>query len=146
MSKQASPHQRRTRSSAKSETTLKTPSRRGNLSVKREALSTPRSSARRSVKLTQRKFFTVTEDLKMLDHFLNYKDTQSSNQMAQKLLKAIDHSEESIRDRIKRVLSKLRQVDYKLLRDEAKVIDRLTRSILIITRTLLKRMPEVVGR
>lgn len=121
MSKQASPAQLRTRSAAKSESQKKTPSKREGFSVKKEAMSTPRSSINRSVKLTERKYFTVAEDLRILEYYLRHKDDQSAKQMAQTLTKASGHTEESVRDRIKRVLSKLRQVDEKLLRDEAKV-------------------------
>ena len=42
-------------------------------------------------------------------------------QIADALSKKIDHSEESIRDRIRKCLILLRQVDVVLIEDEAKV-------------------------
>lgn len=120
MSRRETPLKISTRSARKSEASERTPTSQKQLTVKRERSTTPRSTTR-SVKLAKRKFFTVAEDLKILDYFKKHEDKQNSHQMAQALARVIDHSEESIRDRIKRVLSKLRQVDEKLLADEAKV-------------------------
>ena len=69
----------------------------------------------------------MAEDLQILEFFKKYGESQSAHQIAENLAKRIDHSEESIRDRIRRVLSKLRIVDHKLLADENKVGREVTR-------------------
>ncbi len=76
----------------------------------------------RSKKNGERVYFTVAEDAKILD-LLGKDDGQHPvTFLAEKLAKNSKHSVESIRDRIKRVLGKLKQVDVKLLKEEAKVL------------------------
>lgn len=75
-----------------------------------------------AVKLADRKFFTVKEDSVILVYLKEHRDSMTSRAIAQKLSKKLKHSLESIRDRIKRFLSKLRLVDEMCIADEAKVI------------------------
>lgn len=87
----------------------------------------PRSTISRvvrsaTVKLADRKFFTVKEDSAILAYLKEHKDSMTSRAIAQNLSKKLKHSLESIRDRIKRFLSKLRPLDEKYIADEAKVI------------------------
>ena len=121
MSQHQTPKKMATRSVNKSQASVGTSSVKTEAMIKRERTETPRSNSR-SVKLSKRRFFNVQEDLQILEHFKRYEHTQSANQMAQILSTKIHHSEESIRDRIRRVLSKLRQVDSRLLSDEARVV------------------------
>lgn len=93
----------------------------------------PRSSISRvrrsTVKLADRKFFTVQEDCTILNYVKDHKDTLSSRQIAENLSKKLKHSVESIRDRIKRFLSKLRPIDQQYIVDQAKVSFELSFSI-----------------
>ena len=72
-------------------------------------------------KLEKRKFFTAKEDALILTKWLEKKNKDSSRAISDALAKEIDHSSESIRDRIKRYLSRLSQVDEGFLIDQAKV-------------------------
>lgn len=120
MSQLNTPRKIETRSVAKSAPSEKTPASKKQ-SEKRDTSITPPRSTTRSVRLAERKFFTVAEDLQIIEHFKKHEAKESAQQMAQVLSKIIGHSEESIRDRIRRVLSKLRQVDHKLLAEETRV-------------------------
>lgn len=97
----------------------------------------PRSSISRvrrsTVKLADRKFFTVQEDCTILNYVKDQKDTLSSRQIAEHLSKKLKHSVESIRDRIKRFLSKLRPIDQQYIVDQAKVSFELSFSIQTIS-------------
>lgn len=119
MSRPNSPAKVATRSAAKSRGSERTPASRSK-AARADSLTPPRSTSR-SVKLADRKFFTVAEDLLLLDQFKKLQAHESLCQIAQKLARQTGHSEESVRDRIRRVLSKLRQVDHRLLAEEAKV-------------------------
>lgn len=85
----------------------------------------PRSSISRvrrsTVKLADRKFFTVQEDSTILSYLKEHKDSLNSRAIAESLSKKMKHSLESIRDRIKRFLSKLRPLDEQYIATEAKV-------------------------
>jgi hypothetical protein len=85
----------------------------------------PRSSISRiqrsQIKLADRKFFTVKEDQTILDYVRQHSDTLTSRAIADNLSKKLKHSSESIRDRIKRFLSKLRPIDEQYISEEAKV-------------------------
>lgn len=85
----------------------------------------PRSSISRiqrsQVKLADRKFFTVKEDHTILDYIKQNKDTLTSRAIADNLAKKLKHTSESIRDRVKRFLSKLRPIDELYIAEEAKV-------------------------
>lgn len=76
----------------------------------------------RSKKTGERVYFTVAEDAKILDLLSKDDGQHPVTFLAEKLAKNSKHSVESIRDRIKRVLGKLKQVDVKLLKEEAKVL------------------------
>ncbi len=115
MSQLTTPHKVLTRSAGKSHASDKSASR------KQRSSATPRSTSK-SVKLSKRKFFTVAEDLQILDFFKKHQLYQTVQQMAEVLSDRIKHSEDSIRDRIRRVLSKLRLVDRLLLAEECKVL------------------------
>jgi hypothetical protein len=99
---------------------------RGTTPPKSASKNEPRSTisrVRRSgVKLADRKFFTVKEDSSILSYLKEHKDSMTSRGIAENLSKRLKHSLESIRDRIKRFLSKLRPLDEKYIADEAKVI------------------------
>lgn len=119
MSKQETPIKPRTRSVGKSDITFQTTSKKSQVSPRRRPPS--KSSAHKSVRMEERKFFTVEEDLQIMQHFSKYHEKQTEKDMAQFLARRLEHSEESIRDRIKRVISKLRQIDSKLLQEECRV-------------------------
>lgn len=90
--------------------------------TKNEPRSTISRVRRSGVKLADRKFFTVHEDSTILSYLNEHKDSMTSRGIAESLSKKLKHSLESIRDRIKRFLSKLRPLDEKYIADEAKVI------------------------
>lgn len=85
----------------------------------------PRSSISRiqrsQVRLVDRKFFNVKEDHVILEYIRQHKDTLTSRSIADNLSKKLKHSSESIRDRVKRFLSKLRPIDELYIAEEAKV-------------------------
>jgi hypothetical protein len=85
----------------------------------------PRSSISRiqrsQVRLADRKFFSVKEDQTILEYVKQQKDSLTSRSIAENLAKKLKHSAESIRDRIKRFLSRLRPIDELYIAEEAKV-------------------------
>lgn len=89
--------------------------------AKHEPRSTISRIRRSSVKLADRKFFTVQEDSTILAFMKEKKDTLSSRAIAETLSKKLNHSLESVRDRIKRFLSKLKLSDEQYIIEEAKV-------------------------
>jgi hypothetical protein len=96
-----------------------TPSKSATKHEPRSSISRIRRSA--AVKLADRKFFTVQEDCTILNYVNDHKDTMSSRGMAENLSKKLKHSVESIRDRVKRFLSKLRPIDQQYIVEQAKV-------------------------
>jgi hypothetical protein len=98
---------------------------RGTTPSKSATRQEPRSSISRvrrsTVKLADRKFFTVQEDSTILSYLKDNKDSMTSRGIAENLAKKMKHSVESIRDRIKRFLSKLRPIDQQYILDQAKV-------------------------
>jgi gas vesicle protein len=74
-----------------------------------------------TVKVADRKYFTVAEDNAILHFYLQQKDKQTSRAIAEALAKKVKHSVESIRDRIKRFLSRIQPSDQTLIHEEAKV-------------------------
>lgn len=92
------------------------------------ASSTPRRSERVKVETISKhakphepKFFTVEEDRRILDVWQEQEGDLPLSQISSRLSKSLKHSEESIRDRIRKILSKLRQVDTELISQESKV-------------------------
>lgn len=71
--------------------------------------------------MADRKFFTVKEDQTILEYVKQHKDSLTSRAIADNLAKKLKHSSESIRDRVKRFLSKLRPIDEQYIAEEAKV-------------------------
>jgi hypothetical protein len=110
---------------------------RGTTPAKSVTRQEPRSSISRvrrsTVKLADRKFFTVLEDSTILTYLKDNKDSMTSRGIAENLAKKMKHSVESIRDRIKRFLSKLRPIDQQYILDQAKVSIPLVSSILDIS-------------
>lgn len=98
---------------------------RGATPSKSATKAEPRSSISRiqrsQVKLADRKFFTVKEDQTILEYLKQHKDSLTSRTIADNLAKKLKHTSESIRDRIKRFLSKLRPIDEQYIAEEAKV-------------------------
>jgi hypothetical protein len=98
---------------------------RGTTPSKSATKPEPRSSISRiqrsQVKLADRKFFTVKEDQTMLEYVKQHKDTLTSRAIADNLAKKLKHTSESIRDRIKRFLGRLRPIDELYIAEEAKV-------------------------
>lgn len=88
---------------------------------KSEVRSTISRIKRGPVKFEDRKFFTVAEDADMLNFMKKNEGSMTSRSIAEHLSKRIFHSTESIRDRIKRFISKLRSKDEDYIREEAKV-------------------------
>ena len=72
-------------------------------------------------KFHDRKYFTVSEDWSILKMFLAKKDSMSTRDIADHLASKSTHTAESIRDRIKRYISKLSNLDAELLKEEAEV-------------------------
>lgn len=94
--------------------------------TKNEPRSTISRIRRSTVKLADRKFFTVQEDSTILSYLNEHKDSLTSRAIAENLSKKLKHTVESIRDRIKRFLSKLRPLDEKYIAEEAKVFSVLS--------------------
>ena len=69
----------------------------------------------------ERKFFTVEEDYAILNLYQKDSQKKSTREIAEELSSKISHTQESIRDRIKRYISKLSSLDSELLKDAAKV-------------------------
>lgn len=69
----------------------------------------------------ERKFFTVEEDYAILNLYQKDNSKKSTREIAEELSSKISHTQESIRDRIKRYISKLSSLDSELLKDAAKV-------------------------
>ena len=89
------------------------------------ASAEPRSTITRvltaGVRAADRKYFTVWEDNAILHYYHLHKDSQTSRAIAEALAKRVKHSVESIRDRIKRFLSRVQPADQTLIHEEAKV-------------------------
>lgn len=75
----------------------------------------------------ERKFFTVQEDYTILSHYEKENAKKSTREIAEDLSNKIKHTQESIRDRIKRYISKLSQLDSELLKDASQVRIRFKR-------------------
>ena len=90
--------------------------------VKQEARSTIKRIQKAPIRFWDRKFFTVQEDLTILTYFKLHEADMTSRNIAENLAKKVKHSVESIRDRIKRFLSKLRPIDEQFIKNEAQVI------------------------
>ena len=73
------------------------------------------------VKFAKRKYFSVEEDWAILSYWSGNKENLSTREISDNLTEKIDHSSESIRDRIKRYISKLKRFDMEMLEEEAKV-------------------------
>lgn len=91
----------------------------------------PRSSISRipkkTVKLSDRNFFTVSDDNTILQYYNEFKNKLTSRVLAENLSKKVKHSTESIRDRIKRFLSRIRLPDERYIYEESKVGEGLSR-------------------
>lgn len=83
---------------------------------------TNKKTASTSIPLAERRFFTVGEDAQILSYYKEHVGSMPVSKIASNLSKKLKpHSEESIRTRIRKELTKLREIDYKLLEDEVKV-------------------------
>lgn len=69
----------------------------------------------------ERKYFSVQEDYSILKMYTDKKATSSTRDISDALAKKLTHSSESIRDRIKRYISKLSSLDVELLKEESNV-------------------------
>lgn len=74
----------------------------------------------RSARSAKRRLFTIQEDAKILDYIARNPELKRSK-TAMMLAGKLDRSKESIRDRIKRHLSKLSENDKKKIMEQAKV-------------------------
>lgn len=74
-----------------------------------------------TIKVADRKYFTVAEDNAILHYFNQNKSRLTSRAIAEALAKKVKHSVESIRDRIKRFLSRIQPADQILIHEESKV-------------------------
>ena len=72
-------------------------------------------------KFKERKYFRVSEDWEVLKYWGSNLGDLSVREISDNLSEKIDHSSESIRDRIKRYISKLKSYDKTLLEQEAEV-------------------------
>lgn len=73
-------------------------------------------------KFSDRKYFNVEEDFTILRYWSSNFEELSTREISDNLSEKIEHSSESIRDRIKRYISKLKKVDRDLLEEESNVI------------------------
>ena len=69
----------------------------------------------------ERKYFSVQEDYTILKTYTDKKASTSTRDISEALTKKMTHSSESIRDRIKRYISKLSSLDIALLKEESTV-------------------------
>lgn len=72
-------------------------------------------------KFANRKYFNVEEDWTILRMYNAKKDEMSTRDISDELAGKMTHTSESIRDRIKRYISKLSNLDSELLKEEAEV-------------------------
>jgi hypothetical protein len=72
-------------------------------------------------KFADRKYFNVEEDYTILKMYNAKKFSMSTRDIAEHLAGKLTHTSESIRDRIKRYISKLSTLDEELLKEEAGV-------------------------
>lgn len=63
----------------------------------------------------------MKEDWTILDYWSSNLGDMSTREISDNLAEKLDHSSESIRDRIKRYISKMKSMDKRLLEEEAKV-------------------------
>lgn len=70
-------------------------------------------------KFHERKYFTLAEDWGILKMYNAKKDSLSMRDIADHLASKSTHTAESIRDRIKRYISKLSNLDAELLKEES---------------------------
>lgn len=115
-------------SASKSRSTTPVPKKQVKSSNKRSASNsksvTPVKTAQKSAAKGEgsaRKFYTVAEDHKVYACWqTGTKKNQTVSDISKQMAAALGRSEESVRDRIKRYLSKLNQADETKLRDAAK--------------------------
>jgi len=115
-------------SASKSRSTTPVPKKQVKSSNKRSASNsksvTPVKTAQKSAAKGEgsaRKFYTVAEDHKVYTCWqTGTKKNQTVSDISKQMAAALGRSEESVRDRIKRYLSKLNQADETKLRDAAK--------------------------
>jgi len=72
-------------------------------------------------KFSDRKYFTVSQDWSILSYWRDNRGEVSTREISDNLSEEMEHSSESIRDRIKRYISKLKRIDETLIEEEAKV-------------------------
>jgi hypothetical protein len=72
-------------------------------------------------KFADRKYFSVSEDWNILETYNAQKLNMSTRDISDLLAESMTHTSESIRDRIKRYISKLSILDAELLKEEAEV-------------------------
>lgn len=72
--------------------------------------------------LSAKKHFNVFEDSIILAYWLEHKLRMTTLKISNELQRLVGHSAESIRDRIKRYLSRLNNFDQAFLIEEAKVL------------------------
>jgi hypothetical protein len=107
-------HNNQTPSEAKKSGTPNRAGAKGERKVKLE-------EERRTVRAAERKFFTVGEDQQILAVLKSLGASKTSREIAETISKKMSHSVESIRDRIKRFLTRIRPVDEAYIAEEAKV-------------------------
>merc|ERR1712166_1428933 len=94
------------------------------VSASKSKSATPVKTAQKSAAKGEgsaRKFYTVAEDHKVYTCWqTGTKKNQTVSDISKQMAAALGRSEESVRDRIKRYLSKLNQADETKLRDAAK--------------------------
>jgi repressor of nif and glnA expression len=76
--------------------------------------------AKPPAKIAERKFFTVAEDHTIMVYLRENEAKLSSRAIAENIAKKVKHTVESVRDRIKRFLSRLRQIDEKYIAEVAR--------------------------
>lgn len=90
--------------------------------IKIEAQSGPRSKGRGG-NGAEKRYFTVHEDNIVLQFYSQNQSSQTMVEIAESLVGKVNHTEESIRDRIRKVLVRLRTADQSLIAEEAKVAE-----------------------
>jgi len=72
-------------------------------------------------KYSERTYYSVSQDWAILKYWKDNRAEVSTREISDNLSADLDHSSESIRDRIKRYISKLKRIDETLIEEEAKV-------------------------
>lgn len=69
----------------------------------------------------EKRYFTVAEDWVLIQYYTKHSDSKSEWKICEELAQKVPHPTDSIRDRLRKVLLRLRRVDLRLIEDNASV-------------------------